>query len=118
MYVMEDVLEVYHRQYADNEILVCLDETSKQLVEETRKPRPSRPGAAMAYDYEYRRKGVGSMIMLFAPLEGWQRVEVTERRTRADWAGVVRKLADEDYADRERIALVMDNVNTHHPASL
>ncbi len=118
MYVMEDVLEVYHRQYADNEVLVCLDETSKQLVEETRKPRPSRPGAAMAYDYEYRRRGVSSMIMLFAPLEGWQRVEVTERRARADWVGVVRKLVDEDYADRERIALVVDNWNTHHPASL
>ena len=56
--------------------------------------------------------------MLFAPLEGWRRVEVTERRTRLDWAEVVRKLVDEDYADRERIVLVMDNLNTHHPSSL
>ena len=115
---MEDVLEVYHRQYRENEVLVCLDETSKQQVKETRLPRPARPGAVMAYDYEYQRNGVSNLFMLFAPLEGWRRVEVTERRTKVDWARVVRKLVDEDYADRERIVLVMDNLNTHHPSSL
>ena len=115
---MEDVLEVYHRQYGNKEVLVCLDETSKQLVEETRPPLPGRPGRAQAHDYEYRRNGVSNLFMLFAPLEGWRRVEVTERRTKVDWAEVVRKLVDEDYPDRERIVLVMDNLNTHHPASL
>ena len=115
---MEDVLEVYHRQFGDNEVLVCLDETSKQLVKETRQPLPPQPRAAMAYDYEYQRNGVSNLFMLFAPLEGWRRVEVTERRTRTDWARVVRKLVDEDYPDKERIVLVMDNLNTHHPASL
>ena len=115
---MEDMLEVYHRSYGENEVLVCLDETSKQLVQETRQPRPARPGAVMAYDYEYQRNGVSNLFMLFAPLEGWRRVEVTERRTKVDWARVVRKLVDADYADRERIVLVMDNLNTHHPASL
>ena len=115
---MEDVLEVYQRQFGDNEVLVCLDETSKQLVKETRQPLPPQPGAAMAYDYEYERNGVSNLFMLFAPLEGWRRVEVTDRRTKADWAEVVRKLVDEDYPDRERIVLVMDNLNTHHPASL
>ncbi len=115
---MEDVLEVYHRPYGEGEVLVCLDETSKQLVQETRQPRPSRPGAAMAYDYEYQRNGVSNLFMLFAPLEGWRRVEVTDRRTKADWARVVKKLVDEDYVDKERIVLVMDNLNTHHPASL
>ena len=115
---MEDVLEVYHRNYGEREVLVCLDETSKQLVQETRQPCPARPGAAMAYDYEYRRNGVSNLFMLFAPLEGWRRVEVTERRTRTDWAEVVRKLVDQDYPDKERIVLVMDNLNTHHPASL
>ena len=83
---MEDVLEVYHRQYRDNEVLVCLDETSKQQVKETRLGRPPRPGAAASYDYEYERNGVSNLFMLFAPLEGWRRVEVTERRTRRDWA--------------------------------
>ena len=115
---MEDVLEVYRRQFGDNEVLVCLDETSKQLVKETRQPLPPQPRAAMAYDYEYQRNGVSNRFMLFAPLEGWRRVEVTERRTRTDWARVVRKLVDEDYPDKERIVLVMDNLNTHHPASL
>ena len=115
---MEDELEVYHRQFGDNEALVCLDETSKQLVKETRQPLPPQPRAAMAYDYEYQRNGVSNLFMLFAPLERWRRVEVTERRTRTDWARVVRKLVDEDYPDKERIVLVMDNLNTHHPASL
>ena len=75
---MEDVLEVYHRQYRDNEVLVCLDETSKQQVKETRLGRPPRPGAAGSYDYEYERNGVSNLFMLFAPMEGWRRVEVTE----------------------------------------
>ena len=115
---MEDVLEVYHRQYGDKEVLVCLDETSKQQVKETRQARPSRPGAARSYDYEYQRNGVSNLFMLFAPLEGWRRVEVTQRRTKVDWARVIRKLVDEDYPDKDRIVLVMDNLNTHHPASL
>ena len=115
---MEDVLEVYHRPYGDQEVLVCLDETSKQQVKETRQPRRAQPGVPGAYDYEYQRNGVSNRFMLFAPLEGWRRVEVTDRRTRVDWARVVRKLVDEDYADKDRIVLVLDNLNTHHPASL
>ena len=115
---MEDVLEVYHRQFESNEVLVCLDETSKQLVQETRQPLPTRPGMPAGYDYEYRRNGVNNLFMLFAPLDGWRRVEVTERRTKADWARVLRKLVDEDYPEKDRIVMVMDNLNTHHPASL
>ena len=115
---MEDVLEVYHRQFEGNEVLVCLDETSKQLVEETRQPLPARPGMPACYDYESQRNGVNNLFMVFAPLEGWRRVEVTERRTKTDWARVVRKLVDEDYPDKDRIVLVMDNLNTHHPSSL
>ena len=72
----------------------------------------------MACDYEYQRNGVSNLFMLFAPLEGWRRVEVTDRRTKVDWAEVVKRLVDQDYPDRERIVLVMDNLNTHHPASL
>ncbi len=83
---------------------------------------PATPPAAargsMAYDHEYKRNGVSNLFMLFAPLEGWRRVEATDRRTRTDWAEVVRKLVDEDYPHKERIVLVMDNLNTHHPASL
>ena len=115
---MEDVLEVYQRSYADKEVLVGLDETSKQLVGETRQSRPPRPGSVMAYDYAYQRQGVSNLFMLFAPLAGWRRVAVTERRTKVDWAEVVRKLVDQDYPDRERIVLVLDNLNTQHLASL
>ena len=79
-------------------MLVCLDETSKQQVRETRSPLPPRPGTAMAYDYEYERNGVSNLFMLFAPLEGWRRVEVTDQRTKADWARVVRQLVDETIA--------------------
>ena len=89
---MEDGLEVYHRQYGDNEVLVCLDETSKQQVKETRRPRLARPGTASVYDYEYERNGVSNLFMLFAPLEGWRSVEVTDRRRKGDWARVVQQL--------------------------
>ena len=85
-------------------------------VKETRLPRPARPGTAGSYEYE--RNGVSNLFILFAPLEGWRRVEVTDRRTKADWARVVKQLVDEDYPHKERIVLVMDNLNTHHPASL
>ena len=115
---MEDVLEVYHRSYEAKEVLVCLDESSKQQVKETRPARPPRPGGAGSYDYEYERNGVSNLFMLFAPLEGWRRVEVTDRRTKGDWARVVKNLVDEDYAEKDRIVLVMDNLNTHHPSSL
>ena len=118
---MEDVLEVYHRSYGDNEVLVCLDETSKQQVSETRQPRPSRPGAAQTYDARIpAQRGEQPVRMLFAPLEGWRRVEVTDRRTKVDWARVVKQLMDWDYPDKDRI-VPMDftpNLNTHHPASL
>lgn len=115
---MEDVLETYQRSYDESEVLVCMDETSKQLVKETRTPRPALPGTPSAYDYEYERNGVSSLFMLFAPLEGWRRVEVRERRTKTDWAQVIKKLVDEDYADRDQIVLVMDNLNTHKLSSL
>ena len=95
-----------------------MDETSKQLVKETRVPRPAAPGVSAAYDYEYERNGVSSLFMLFAPLDGWRRVEVRERRTKVDWAHVMRRLVDEDYADKDRVVLVMDNLNTHKLSSL
>ena len=97
---------------------MCLDETSKQLVKETLQPLPPQPGAVMAYDYEYERNGVSNLFMLFAPSEGGRRVEVTDRRTKADWARVVQQLVDLDYPNKDRIVLVMDNLNPHHPASL
>ena len=78
------------------------------LVKAGAEPRPPRPEAPLAYDYEYERNGVSNLFLLFAPLEGWRRVEVTDRRTKADWAWLVRKPVDEDYPDKDRLVLVMD----------
>lgn len=115
---MEDVLDVYKRPYDPKRPQVCLDETSKQLVGEKRIPSPASPGRAARYDYEYARNGVANVFMAFEPLAGKRRVEVTERRTRKDWAQFVRSLVDETYPEAECVVLVMDNLNTHTPASL
>jgi hypothetical protein len=115
---MEDVLEVYTRPYDPLRPQVCLDECSKQLVAETRSPLPAEPGQAERFDYEYERCGTANLFMLFEPLAGKRHVEVTERRTAVDFAHVVRDLADVHYPDAEKIVLVMDNLNTHKPASL
>jgi len=115
---MEDVLEVYTRPRNPARPLVCLDETSKQLVAETRTPLPMRPGQPARYDYEYERHGTASLFMLFAPLEGWRHVKVTERRTAVDYAHVLKELSDVHFAKAEKIVLVQDNLNTHTPASL
>jgi hypothetical protein len=115
---MEDVLEVYKRPYDPRRPVVCLDETSKQLIGETRTPVPAAPGQVAHYDCEYVRNGVANLFMIFEPLAGQRDVEVTERRTMKDYAERLRKLSDETYPDAEVIVLVQDNLNTHSPASL
>jgi hypothetical protein len=118
VYKREDVLEVYKRPYDPRRPVVCLDETSKQLIGEVQSPVPAGPGQVSQYDYEYVRKGVANLFMIFEPLAGQRDVEVTDRRTKKDWALCVRKIADERYPDAEVIVLVEDNLNTHSPASL
>lgn len=115
---MEDVLEVYQRPRDPQRPLVCLDEQSKQLIRETRAPIPAAPGRPERIDYEYERNGTANLFMLFAPLEGWRHVEVTERRTKTDFAEVIRQLVDDHFPQADKIVLVMDNLNTHKPASL
>jgi DDE superfamily endonuclease len=115
---MEDVLEVYTRPHDAARPLVCLDETSKQLVAETRTPLPVQSGRPARYDYEYERNGTANLFMLFAPLEGWRDVEVTERRTAIDYAQVLKELSDVHFPAAEKIVLVQDNLNTHNPSSL
>jgi len=115
---MEDVLDVYKRPYDARRPQVCLDETSKQLIGETRAPIPGACGREARYDHEYRRNGVANLFMIFEPLAGKRRVKVTQRRTKKDWAECVREMVDEMYPEAERIVLVMDNLNTHTPASL
>ena len=115
---MEDVLDVYKRPYDARRPQVCLDETSKQLIGETRSPIPAASGREARYDHEYKRNGVANLFMIFEPLAGRRRVKVTQRRTKKDWAECVREMVDEMYPEAERIVLVMDNLNTHTPASL
>jgi len=115
---MEDVLEVYKRPQDPQRPVVCLDETSKQLVGETRTPVPAAPGQPRRVDYEYERKGTANLFMTFEPLAGKRWVKVTQRRTAKDFADVIRTLVDERYRQAEKIVLVMDNLNTHKLASL
>jgi DDE superfamily endonuclease len=115
---MEDVLEVYTRPHDPARPLVCLDETSKQLIAETRTPLPMLPGHPARHDYEYERNGTANLFMLFAPLEGWRHVEVTERRTAVDFAKVLKALSDSHFPCVDKIILMQDNLNTHSPASL
>ena len=115
---MEDVLEVYHRPYDPRYPQVNLDEMSKQLVGEVRPPLPMRPGDVERCDGEYVRNGTANLFVASEPLAGWRHVEVTDRRTRADFAHFVRDLVDGRYRDAERVVLVMDNLNTHTTGSL
>ena len=115
---MEDVLEVYTRPYDPRRPLVCLDEVSKQLLADTRAPEPVAPGRARRVDYEYERRGTANLFLVCEPLRGRRHVTVSDRRTRLDWAGVIKDLVDVRYPDAERIVLVQDNLNTHTPGSL
>jgi DDE superfamily endonuclease len=114
---MEDVLEVYQRPPDPQRPLVCMDEASKQLVKETRPSQPAQPEQPARYDAEYERAGVRNLFLATAPLTGWRWVEVTEHRTRTDWAAFMRMVADTVFPTAERIVVVEDNLNTHGPAS-
>jgi hypothetical protein len=115
---MEDVLEVYHRAHDPDHPVVCVDETSKQLIAETRVPIPAKPGHPERVDYEYERNGTANLFMMVAPLEGWRQVKVTDRHTAVDYAQVLKELSDTHYPKASKIVLVQDNLNTHKPASL
>ena len=115
---MEDVLETYQRPRDPDRPLVCLDETSKQLIAETRTPIPPKPGQPARHDYEYQRNGVANLFMMFAPLEGWRRIEVTDCRASVDYAKVLKDLSDVHFPAAAKIVLVQDNLSTHPAASL
>jgi hypothetical protein len=115
---MEDVLEVYQRPRNPERPLVCLDETSKQLIAETRPPIPMKPGRKTRQDYEYERNGVANLFMMFAPLEGWRQVKVTGRHAAVDYAQVLKDLSDTHFPGASKIVLVQDNLSTHTAASL
>lgn len=111
--LMESILDLYEQAYHPTRPLVCFDETSKQLIEETRLPLPMKPGQVQRYDYEYRRNGTRNLFLLFEPLAGWRHIAVTEQRTKRDFAHQMRWLVDVAYPDVDCIDVVLDNLNTH-----
>jgi hypothetical protein len=115
---MEDVLQVYRLPYSPSYPVICFDEACKQLFGEVRPPRKARRGQPAQVDYEYERKGVCHQLLMCEPLRGWRHVEVSERRTRRDYARCVRDLVDRYYPRAKMIRLVQDNLNTHDGASL
>ena len=115
---MEDVLDVYHRPYDPKRPQVCLDEASKQLLAEAHAPLAAVPGQVERMDYEYVREGTANLFITTEPLRGWRHVTVTAQRRRLDFAQVIKELVDVHYPAAEGIVLVLDNLNTHTPASL
>ncbi len=114
---MEKVLDVYKRPYNPQFPVVCMDESPKQLIKETRKPIQAFPGQLARHDYEYERCGVCNIFMANEPLAGKRFVQITERKTKTQWAHFIDKIA-ENYPEAEKIILVMDNLNTHNPGAL
>jgi hypothetical protein len=121
---MEEVLEVYTRPYDPRFPQVCVDESSKQLLDEVQAPLPAQPrtpehcGTPQREDHEYEREGTANLFLACEPLRGWRHLAVTARRTAVDWAHFIRDVVDLYDPDAERIVLVLDNLNTHGPASL
>ena len=115
---MEDVLEVYERPYNSKYPVVCMDESSMQLVGEVTAPIPAAPGHPVLMDDEYVRKGVANIFMEIEPLGGARNVKITDRRTRIDWAYFIREMLEDRYPNAEKVVLVMDNLNTHNISSL
>jgi hypothetical protein len=115
---MERVLDVYKRPYHKGYPVVCMDESPKQLIKETRMPQAMKRGIPAKEDFEYERCGVANIFLASEPLKGKRYVEVTERKTKTDWAKFIKQIADDWYKDAIKITLVMDNLATHKAAAL
>jgi len=115
---MEDVLDVYTQPFDPKRPLVCMDEMPRQLIGEVRSPLPAEPGLPERFDYEYVRNGVANIFCLCEPLLGTRELTVTAHRTRVDWAHLIKDLVDLRHPDADKIVLVLDQLNTHSPASL
>jgi hypothetical protein len=115
---MEAVLEVYQTAYNPDIPVICIDEATKQLVQETQLPLAAQPGHPERIDYEYERNGTANLFMVCEPMVGWRRVEVTQQRTALDYAHLLKALVDSDYPQARKLMIIQDNLNTHSPASL
>ena len=115
---MEQVLDVYKRPFHKDYPVVCMDESPKQLIKETRRPIAMKSGKVKRVDFEYERCGVCNIFMANEPLKGKRYVEIKKNKTKKDWAFFIKSLADKQYKNSKRITLVMDNLNTHSPSAL
>jgi hypothetical protein len=115
---MEEVLDVYQENFDDRRPLICMDEASRQVLDDVTPPLPMKPGSPRRIDDKYERLEVRSLLMFYNPIAGWRRVGCRESRTRLDWAEEVRRLLEVDYPQAELVTLVCDNLNTHDLASL
>ena len=115
---MEDVLELYAEPYDPQRPVVCFDEVPVQLIAETRQPLPAQPGQPERFDYEYRRNGTCNQFVWVEPLVGWRHIATTAQRTQTDFAHQMKWLVDERHPEASLIRVVLDNLNTHRPASL
>jgi len=115
---MEEILYLYAQPYDPARPVVCFDERPFQMISEVRSPIPCKPGQPVRFDYEYQRNGTCNLFILFQPLAGWRNVEVTEQRTKIDFAQQMKKLVDEHFPEAEVIRVVLDNLNTHSPTAL
>lgn len=115
---MEQVLDLYTQPKEEQEPLVTMDETHKELNADITPPLPMRPGQPLRQDDKHRRCGSRPIFLFFAPLLGWRRAQVSERRTRQDWAHQIKQLLDQDFPNARKVKLVCDNLNTHHIGSL
>jgi transposase len=115
---MEDVLDLYAEPYSSFRPVVCFDERPVQLLGEVRQPLPPQPGQPQRIDYEYHRNGTCNLFTYFQPLAGWRHVEVTDRRTKQDFAYCMKSLVDVHFPLAEIIRVVIDNLNIHTPAAL
>lgn len=115
---MEDVLDVYKLPYNEKRPVVCVDESSKQLIKETRTPIPAEPGKPERYDTEYERNGTKNIFLASEPLKGKRQIKITDRRRKTDFAEFIKEVVDVHYPNADKIVLVMDNLNTHNGSSL
>jgi hypothetical protein len=115
---MESVLDLYKRRYDRARPVVCIDEKPVQLREDVREPIPTASGRPRRTDHEYRRRGTANLFVVYEPLRGWRRIEATERRTKVDFAHLLRRVVDDDYPKAEEVQVVCDNLNIHNLSAL
>jgi len=113
---MEDVLDIYAKELPEDEMLICMDESTKQQLEETKTAIPMKPGEALKYDYEYKRNGVSALFMFFSPDQSWRNVIVDDYKRTQEWVKHMKDLSDTYFPDMKKIHIVLDNFKTHNPA--